>query len=138
VSIATEETQTVIPKTVSVGEAVMTRHGNYVWEGEHELEGMESIIAHVRDGFTGFKGSSDSVAPLAVEALVNPKDSRISVTKQPENKPGAWVGPWAAVIAGEEEFTNPTWHRTKREGVEVLARKLAIRDWHANGGVVTV
>lgn len=136
VSIATAETQTV-PQTVSIGEVVMTRHGKYVWEGEHEMEGMESIIGHLLHGYMGFKGSADSIAPVAVEALVNKKDSRIAVTKQPENRPGTWVGPWAASIAGEENKSTG-WYRTKKEGVETIARKLAIRDWHENGGTVTV
>jgi len=138
VSIATaEETQT-IPQTVSIGDQIMTRHGNFVWEGEHAVEGMEAMIAHMRKGEVGFEGSPSSVAPLAVEVLVNLKDPRISVTKQPENRPVSWVGPWAAVIAGEEEYTNPSWHRTKKEGVAETARRLAVRDWHANGGVVNV
>lgn len=125
-----------VTDVVKVGDAVLTSHGLYIWKGEADTAGMNTISFNLRDGgLPGIHTDKDQVAPASVEALVNLKDSRISVTKQPENRPVTWVGPWRAHVVGEEtKFSS--WHRTKKEGVQEMARRLAIRDWHEAGGVV--
>ena len=121
---------------VRIGDLVMTQNGVYVYGGENDNSAFTSITFDMRNGsFATLRTSPETVAPATLESTVNLKDSRISVTKQPENRPVKWVGPWASTIEGESKVS---WNRTKRDGVEEMARKLVIRDWHENGGVVVV
>jgi hypothetical protein len=106
----------------------MHRSGVFSYGGPGEYEGMEQMEFHMRTGeLTTIRTSPDRVAPAEIEANVNLKDPRISVIKHAK-KPGYWAsGPWASSIEGGEVLG---WHKTKKEGVEDVARRLAIHDWH--------
>lgn len=121
---------------INVGDAVLTAHGLHIWNGTSDHAGMNRVTYSLRNGgLPGIETGADQIAPASVEALVNIKDPRISVSKQPENRPVTWVGPWRAHAVGEENKFS-SWHRTKKGGVQEIARRLAIRDWHEAGGVV--
>jgi len=118
-------------KDVAAGTKVMHRKGVFSYGGPNDHEGMESMRFDLRNGgLTEIRTSPDRVAPAEVEANVNLKDPRITVVKH-DKKPGYWAsGPWASSIEGGEVLG---WHKTKKAGVEDIARRLAIRDWHAGG-----
>jgi hypothetical protein len=125
--MSTEATTPVRP--VEVGTIVMSNHGVYAYGGLPEHEGFTQLIFDLRyGGHTTLKTTPDEVAPVEVEAKVDLKDPRITVVKH-DKKPGYWAsGPWAASIEGGKVLS---WHKTKKSGVEEMARRLAIRDWHA-------
>jgi hypothetical protein len=116
-------------RPIEVGTVVMDRHRTFAYGGPSEHEGSTQMIFDLRYGnMTTIKTSPDQVAPVEVEANVNLKDPRITVVKH-DKKPGYWAsGPWAASI---EDGPALSWHKTKKSGVEEMARRLAIRDWHA-------
>lgn len=115
-------------KDVALGTEVMHRNGVFAYGGPPEHEGMEQMRFDLRYGtLTTIHTTPDRVAPKEVEANVNLKDPRITVVKH-DKKPGYWAsGPWASSIEGGEVLG---WHKTKKDGVEDIARRLAIRDWH--------
>lgn len=123
----TAETTPVRP--VEVGTVVMDRNGTFAYGGPSDHEGSTQMIFDLRNGgHTTIKTDPDQVAPIEVEANVNLKDPRITVVKH-DKKPGYWAsGPWAASI---EDGPVISWHKTKKSGVEEIARRLAIKDWHA-------
>lgn len=132
----TTATETRTENTVRIGDAVMTKEGVYIYGGENDNSAFTSLTFDMRNGgLPTLRTKPESVAPATLEALVNLKDPRISVTKQPENRPVKWVGPWASTTEGSESVS---WNRTKREGVTEMARKLVIEDWHAAGGNVAL
>lgn len=132
----TTATETRTENTVRIGDVVMTKDGVYIFGGENEDSVFNTVTFDMRNGgLPTLRTTPESVAPASLEALVNLKDPRISVTKQPENRPVKWVGPWASSTEGSESVS---WNRTKREGVEEMARKLVIEDWHAAGGNVAL
>ena len=115
-------------REIAIGTLVLTTGGgHYVYDGPHETPGRAVTSFSLRGGAAKIKCDMNTVAPVEVEASVNLKDPRISVTKQPENRTATWQGPWAAEVEGGE---GKSWHKTKRDGIEVSARRLAIRDWH--------
>lgn len=118
-------------RPIEVGTIVMDRHRIFAYGGLPEHEGSTRMIFDLRNGgHTTIQTTPDQVAPAEVEATVNLKDPRIKVVKH-DKKPGYWAaGPWAASI---EDGPVLSWHKTKKEGVEETARRLAIRDWHAAG-----
>lgn len=127
--MTTEATTPVRP--IEVGTIVMDKSGVYAYGGPHEHPGWTQLSFDLRHGgHTTIKTDPDQVAPAEVEANVNLKDPRIKVVKH-DKKPGYWAaGPWAASIEDGEVIS---WHKTKKSGVEEIARRLAIRDWHAEG-----
>ena len=116
VPAGTESLAVVQPNTpikISVGSETNTVHSftSLVFP-----QGAEHMPFDQREAF---RGSSRTV---------NLKDPRITVVKH-DKKPGYWAsGPWAASI---EDGPVISWHKTKKSGVEEIARRLAIRDWHA-------
>lgn len=116
-------------RPIEVGTTVINEHGTYAYGGLPEHEGFTQMIFDLRYGnMTTIRTTPDRVAPVAVEANINLKDPRIKVVKH-DKKPGYWAsGPWAASIEDGEVIS---WHKTKKSGVEEMARRLAIRDWHA-------
>jgi hypothetical protein len=106
----------------------MHRNGVFAYGGPAVMEGSEEMRFDLRHGgLTEIRTSPDSVAPVEAEANVDLKDPRITVVKH-EKKPGYWAsGPWASSIEGGEVLG---WHKTKKDGVEDIARRLAISDWH--------
>ena len=116
-------------RPIEVGTIVMDRHSTFVYGGPPEHEGFVRIKFDLRNGgMNTINADLDQVAPVEVEANVNLKDPRITVVKH-DKKPGYWAaGPWAASIEDGEVIS---WHKTKKSGVEEIARRLAIRDWHA-------
>jgi hypothetical protein len=116
-------------RPIAVGTTVIDKHSTYRYGGPPEHEGFTRLMFDMRHGgLTTIQTSPDQVAPVEVEANVNLKDPRITVVKH-DKKPGYWAsGPWAASIEGGEVLS---WHKTKKSGVEEIARRLAIRDWHA-------
>jgi hypothetical protein len=122
------EASIMATREIAAGTLVLTLGGNhYVYGGPHETPGRAVTSFSLRGEATVIKCDMDAVAPVEVEASVNLKDPRISVTKQPEMRTATWQGPWAAEVEGGE---GKSWHRTKRDGIETSARRLAIRDWH--------
>jgi hypothetical protein len=119
-------------RPIAVGTIVIDRHSTFVYGGPHDTPGFVRIKFDLRNGgMNTINADPDQVAPVEVEANVNPKDPRIKVVKH-ERKPGYWAaGPWAASI---EDGPVISWHKTKKSGVEETARRLAIRDWHNEGG----
>lgn len=115
-------------KEVPIGTEVMHRNGVFAYGGEPEHEGFERMKFDLRHGgLTVIETSPEAVAPVEVEAKVNLKDPRITVVKHAK-KPGYWAsGPWAASI---EDGPVLGWHKTKRDAVDDIARRLAIQDWH--------
>jgi len=116
-------------RPIEVGTTVINHHGTYAYGGPHpNHEGWTQLSFDLRHGVTTILTDPDQVAPVEVEANVNLKDPRIKVVKH-DKKPGYWAsGPWAASI---EDGPVISWHKTKKSGVEEIARRLAIRDWHA-------
>ena len=115
-------------KEVPIGTEVMHLNGDFIYGGEPENSSFERMKFDLRYGsMTTIETSPDRVAPVEVEAKVNLKDSRITVVKH-DKKPGYWAaGPWASSIEDGEVLG---WHKTKRDAVDDIARRLAILDWH--------
>lgn len=114
-------------KQVALGTEVMHRNGVFIYGGPPEHEGFEQMKFNLREGKTTIHTDPDRVAPVEVEDSVNLKDPRITVVKH-DKKPGYWAaGPWAASI---EDGPVLGWHKTKRDAVDDIARRLAIQDWH--------
>jgi hypothetical protein len=110
----------------------MHKSGVFTYGGEPRMPGFIEVRFDLRNGTNSIFADPDSVAPAEVEASVNLKDPRIQVVKR-DKKPGYWAaGPWEATIVGDD---TSTWHRTKKDGVEDKARRLAIRDWHEQEAV---
>ena len=116
-------------RPIEVGTTVIHTHGTFRYGGPPENASFERMIFDLRYGtLTTIQTTPDAVAPAEVEANVNPKDPRITVVKH-DKKPGYWAsGPWAASIGDGPVIS---WHKTKKSGVEEIAIRLAIRDWHA-------
>lgn len=125
----------VVPATLSVGDLVVTSDGVYVWAGSADaIEGISTISYDLRYGTTPkISIEADQVAPAVLDESLNLKDSRIAVVKDKAGRPVTWVGEWHAQVAGEEDKWG-SWERTKKDAVLKVARRLAIQDWHANGG----
>ncbi|MCI4659657.1 hypothetical protein [Cryobacterium zhongshanensis] len=73
-----------------------------------------------------------NVAPfdqVPAAAQLDKKDPRISVTLDKAGRPNTWSGNWRSETTGT---AFPRWHKTKRDGLEESARRLAIADWWAN------
>ena len=115
-------------KEVPIGTEVMHRNGDFIYGGEPDNSAFEQIRFDMRGGGKNtIRTGADMVAPVEVEAKVNLKDPRITVVKHAK-KPGYWAsGPWASSIEDGEVLG---WHKTKRDAVDDIARRLAILDWH--------
>lgn len=129
------ETKTEVAQTVSVGDLVLTADGVYRWAGDADATpGMNTVSYSLRyGGVPRISIEADMVAPAALDSNLNLKDPRIIVEKNKEGRPVTWVGPWSAKLEGQEWST---WQNTKKEAVLKAARRLAVQDWHANGGKV--
>lgn len=123
-------------REITVGTEVMSRDGNYIYDGPGDGGPFSRIKFDMRNGgLPKIETDPALLAPIEVEEKVNLKDPRIQIIKHPK-KPYAWVsGPWEARAEGDD---GSTWHKTKKDGVEEIARKLAIRDWHAEEVVSVV
>lgn len=115
-------------RPIEVGTEVIDKHSKYVYGGPGDGGPFVRVKFDLRNGgLPTIETDPEYVAPAEVEAKVNLKDPRITVVKH-DKKPGYWAsGPWAASIEGGEVLS---WHKTKKSGVEEIARRLAIRDWH--------
>lgn len=122
-------TETTPVRPIEVGTTVMDKHSTYRYGGPGDGGPFQRIAYDFRHGgLPTIETDLQYVAPVEVEANVNLKDPRIKVVKH-DKKPGYWAsGPWAASIEDGEVLS---WHKTKKSGVEEIARRLAIRDWHA-------
>ena len=101
---------------------------------DSSIRGMNTITYDLRNGgVPTIAIEADMVAPAILDESLNLKDPRIAVIKNKAGRPVTWVGEWSAQVAGEEGQWS-SWDRTKKEAVLKVARRLAIRDWHANGG----
>jgi hypothetical protein len=129
------EARTEVTQTVSVGDLVVTTSGVYRWAGSVDaIEGMSRVSYDLRNGgVPRISIEADMVAPADLDRTLNLKDPRIAVVKDKAGRPATWVGEWSAQVAGEEGKW-VSWERTKRDAVQKVARRLAIRDWQANGG----
>lgn len=125
-------TETTPVRPIEVGTTVIDKHGTYRYGGPGDGGPFTRIKFDLRHGgMNTIETDPQYVAPAEVEANVNLKDPRITVVKHAK-KPGYWAsGPWAAAIEAGEPLS---WHKTKKSGVEEIARRLAIQDWHAAGG----
>lgn len=129
------ETKTEASQIVSVGDIVVTTSGIYRWAGSVDsIQGMSRVSYDLRNGgIPSISIEADMVAPAVLDATLNLKDPRIAVVKDKAGRPATWVGEWSAQVAGEEGKW-VAWERTKRDAVQKVARRLAIRDWQANDG----
>lgn len=121
----------VVPTTINVGDLVTSSLGVYVYGGKHENPNFTSISYDLRYGGATLKAASENVAPAAL--VLNLKDSRIDVRKAADERPGTWVGIWRTAAEGVDYVA---WNRTKKEAVFEAATRLAIKDWHEQGGIV--
>jgi hypothetical protein len=121
-------TETTPVRPIEVGTIVMDKHGTFRYGGPGDGGPFVRIKFDLRNGgMNTIETDPQYVAPVEAEANVNLKDPRIKVVKH-DKKPGYWAsGPWAASIEDGEVIS---WHKTKKSGVEEIARRLAIRDWH--------
>lgn len=127
----------VFTSSVAIGDLVLTADGVYVWAGSVDaVAGISTISYDLRNGgVPKISVEADQVAPAFLNESLNLKDPRISVVKDKAGRPVTWVGEWHATVAGEEDQWS-SWERTKKDAVLKVARRLAIRDWQNNGGIV--
>lgn len=99
-----------------------------IYEGLPDTPGWTRVTFGLGTGMSSVRADFDSVMPA--ETPIPEKSDRIEIVKHPKKPDYRAAGPWELLIDG----MHSGWHRIKREAMAAGLLRVAITEWHEQGG----